>query len=107
MSEVALRAVERAVIEKITNTNPPAIARSAARVKWRQQILLITASAALCTTLSVGSAAAQGWTGAISNDWTNSANWNSGLPTSAGTAMINTSSANPTVLGVSGPAIGT
>ncbi|WP_441240193.1 autotransporter family protein [Tardiphaga sp. 768_D3_N2_1] len=57
--------------------------------------------------LSVGSVAAQSWTGTTSNDWTAGANWSGGVVPIAGGVTIDTTSPNPTVLGVTGPAAGT
>ncbi|WP_265923282.1 autotransporter outer membrane beta-barrel domain-containing protein [Cupriavidus nantongensis] len=48
-------------------------------------------------------AGAQVWTGATSNNWTVGTNWSTGTaPNGTGTVTINTSSANPAVMGVSG-----
>lgn len=58
-------------------------------------------AAALCGWSSPASA--QTWTGTTSSDWTVGSNWSTGtVPT--GNVTISTSTPNPTVLGVSGPA---
>lgn len=57
--------------------------------------------------LSAGSATAQSWTGTTSSDWTAGSNWSGGAAPVAGVVNINTTSPNPTVLGVSGAAVGT
>ncbi|MCW5693121.1 MAG: autotransporter-associated beta strand repeat-containing protein [Pseudolabrys sp.] len=63
------------------------------------------ASIAVLMALSAGSATAQQWTGASSNDWTDGANWNGGtVPTSPSAVTINSS--NPAVLGAGGAASG-
>jgi outer membrane autotransporter protein len=68
-----------------------------------RRLFFMGATAALLAVLSAGSAAAQTWTGATSNDWTVGSNWSSGtVPVAGGNVIINTDS-NP-VLGVSGPA---
>lgn len=78
-----------------------------ARTRWLR-LLMASASATALMAISTGSASAQNWTGATSNDWTVGSNWAGGAaPTAAGTVNINTTSPNPTVLGVGGPAAGT
>lgn len=64
-------------------------------------------AALVIATLSASPAIAQTWTGTTSNDWTVGTNWTGGTVPAAGTVVINTNSPNPTVLGVSGPAVGT
>jgi fibronectin-binding autotransporter adhesin len=64
-------------------------------------------SATALTALSAGSAAAQNWTGTTSTDWTAGTNWSGGAVPIAGNVNINTTSPNPTVLGVGGAAAGT
>ena len=107
MTEATLRAVERAVIKKITKkTTLLATASRAARGRWKQRFFLTGASVATLTALSAGSASAQTWTGATSNDWTVGSNWSGGAaPIAGGTAFIN-STAN-VVLGVTAGAAGT
>ncbi|MER8376673.1 autotransporter-associated beta strand repeat-containing protein, partial [Mesorhizobium sp. M1406] len=61
---------------------------------------------ALAIGASLTSASAQQWTGTTSNNWTVGSNWSGGVAPSGGSVVINTTSPNPTVLGVSGPAIG-
>lgn len=68
--------------------------------------LLANATAAGLMLLSAGPVAAQTWTGNTSNDWTVGSNWNGGTVPVAGTVIINTISPSPTVLGVTGPAVG-
>ena len=69
--------------------------------------LLASAAATALTALSAGSASAQTWQGNTNSDWTNGTNWSSGLaPTGLTTVTIDSSSPNPTVLGVNGPATG-
>lgn len=78
-----------------------------ARHPLKGALLAGICSAALA--LSTGSASAQAtsWTGTTSNDWTVGANWLLGTaPTAANTVNLNTTSPNPTVLGVGGPATG-
>jgi T5SS/PEP-CTERM-associated repeat protein/autotransporter-associated beta strand protein len=74
-------------------------------MRWKRQLLLSGASAAALTALSAGSAA-QTWTGSTSSDWTNVANWNTGVPTGGATVIIDLTSPNPTILGVNGPVNG-
>ena len=73
------------------------------------RLLLASVSATALTALSAGSAAAQvAWTGTTSTDWTAGTNWSGGaVPIAGNTVNINTTSPNPTVLGVGGPAAGT
>ncbi|MGM4892603.1 autotransporter family protein [Tardiphaga sp. 839_C3_N1_4] len=72
------------------------------------RLLLAGVSATALTALSAGSAAAQTWTGTTSNDWTVGTNWSGGTTPIAGSSVnINTTSPNPTILGVGGPAVGT
>ncbi|WP_170849699.1 autotransporter outer membrane beta-barrel domain-containing protein [Tardiphaga sp. OK245] len=59
------------------------------------------------TAISAGSAAAQSWTGTTSNDWMVGTNWSGSAVPIAGSVTIDTTSPNPTVLGVAGPAAGT
>lgn len=61
----------------------------------------------LALAMSAGSATAQQWTGTTSNDWTVGTNWVGGSVPVAGTVIIDTTSPNPTVLGVDGAAVGT
>lgn len=63
--------------------------------------------AALAAALSASPAMAQNWTGTTSNDWTVGTNWVGGSVPVAGSVVIDTTSPNPTVLGVGGPAVGT
>jgi fibronectin-binding autotransporter adhesin len=72
-----------------------------------RHLLLASASAAALTALSAGSAAAQSWTGTTSNDWMVGTNWSGSAVPIAGSVNIDTTSPNPTVLGVAGPATGT
>lgn len=57
--------------------------------------------------LSASPAMAQNWTGTTSSDWTVGTNWVGGAAPVAGAVVIDTTSPNPTVLGVGGPAVGT
>jgi fibronectin-binding autotransporter adhesin len=72
-----------------------------------RHLLLASASATALTALSAGSAAAQSWTGTTSNDWMVGTNWSGSAVPIAGSVNIDTTSPNPTVLGVAGPAAGT
>jgi hypothetical protein len=85
---------------------PLAGAGSAATLRWQRWLLLTSASVAVLTALSAGSAVAQTWNGTVSTDWTNAANWTGGVPTS-GDVTINTSAPNPAVLGVGSAASAT
>jgi T5SS/PEP-CTERM-associated repeat protein/autotransporter-associated beta strand protein len=78
-------------------------------MRWMRRLFLASASVAALTTLSAGSATAQvAWTGTTSTDWTIGTNWSGGAPpTNADAVNISTTSPNPTVLGVGGPAVGT
>ncbi|SEI09009.1 fibronectin-binding autotransporter adhesin [Tardiphaga sp. OK245] len=71
------------------------------------RLLLASASVAALTAISAGSAAAQSWTGTTSNDWMVGTNWSGSAVPIAGSVTIDTTSPNPTVLGVAGPAAGT
>lgn len=106
MSEATLRAVERAVIQKITkNTKLLATAYCFARFRWKRRLVLTAAFIAALTSLSAGSASAQTWNGATSNDWTVSANWSpTTVPTSSTSVQI--VSGGTAVLGVNGAASG-
>lgn len=71
------------------------------------RLLLASASAAALIALSTASASAQSWTGTTSNDWTVGSNWSGGVVPIAGNGVnINTTSPNPTVLGIGGAAVG-
>lgn len=70
------------------------------------RLLAGVSCAALALSLSLP-AAAQNWTGATSTDWTDGANWDSGVvPTDLTLVNIDTTSPNPAVLGVNGAATG-
>ncbi|MBS0535424.1 MAG: autotransporter outer membrane beta-barrel domain-containing protein [Proteobacteria bacterium] len=71
----------------------------------RAGLISTGASIAVLIALSAGSAQAQQWTGATSNDWTNGANWSGGVVPASPTA-VTINSANPAVLGVGGAASG-
>jgi outer membrane autotransporter protein len=106
MSEATLRAVERAVIQKITKkTTLLATAYRIARFGWKRRLVLMGALVAALTSLSAESASAQTWMGTTSNDWTVGSNWSSGAaPTSASNITITVGSGP--VLGVNGAASG-
>ena len=106
MTEVAQRAVGRALIKKTTNTTTLfATAYRTARFRWRRSLVLTGVLAALLTSLSAGSASAQSWSGATSNDWTVGSNWSGGAaPTGVGRGV--TIGKGPVVLGVNGAASG-
>lgn len=78
-----------------------------ARNLGRAKLLSGVGAAALLIALSAGSATAQTWTGNTSNDWTVGTNWSTSTVPVAGAVHIGTTSPNPTVLGVGGPAAGT
>jgi fibronectin-binding autotransporter adhesin len=60
-------------------------------------------AASVVAALCAGAAQAQNWTGATSNDWTVGSNWSPTTTPPAGSpAIIDTTSPNPTVLGVGG-----
>ena len=66
----------------------------------------MSVSAAALAALSPRSAAAQGWTGATSNDWTVGSNWVGGAAPAAGGSVLITTNSN-VVLGVAAGATGT
>ena len=68
---------------------------------------MISLAGVALTGLFAAPTAAQTWTGATSNDWTIGTNWSTGVVPAGGTVVINTTSPNPTVLGVGGPTIST
>jgi len=105
MSEVARRAVERAVIQKITKkTTLLATAYRIVRIRWKRRLVLIGALVAALTSLSAESASAQTWGGATSNDWTVGSNWSGGsVPTGGAVQIV---SGGTAVLGVNGVASG-
>jgi len=70
-----------------------------------RQRLLTSASIAVLTALSAGSASAQAWNGNTSSDWTNGANWSGGTVPTSPTA-VTVDSVNPAVLGIGGAASG-
>ncbi|WP_245448719.1 hypothetical protein [Bradyrhizobium ottawaense] len=68
---------------------------------------LASAAAAALIALSPRSASAQSWTGTTSSDWTVGSNWSGGaVPIAGNLVNINTTSPNPTILGVGGAAAG-
>ncbi|WP_194469731.1 autotransporter outer membrane beta-barrel domain-containing protein [Bradyrhizobium sp. CCBAU 51753] len=67
---------------------------------------MISVSAAALAALSPRSAAAQTWTGAVSNDWTTGGNWSGGAAPVAGGAVVIGSNSS-VVLGVAPGATGT
>ncbi|WP_143271528.1 autotransporter family protein [Bradyrhizobium mercantei] len=81
-------------------TEPP----SRVRAQF-QRLLLLSASVAALSALSPGSAAAQTWTGATSNDWTVGSNWSGGTVPAGG--AVNIAPNSNVVLGVSPGATGT
>jgi len=68
-------------------------------------LLLASVSATALTAISAGSASAQTWTGATSNDWTVGSNWSTGTVPTGGVGITINRTAGP-VLGVGGPAVG-
>ncbi|WP_424579312.1 MULTISPECIES: autotransporter family protein [Bradyrhizobium] len=59
------------------------------------------------TALTGASVSAQTWTGTASSDWTAGSNWSGGaVPIAGNVVTINTTSPNPTILGVGGAAAG-
>lgn len=65
-------------------------------------------AALVLAALSASPAMAQTWTGTTSDDWTVGTNWIGGAaPVAGGSVVIDTTSPNPTILGKSGPAVGT
>lgn len=71
------------------------------------RLLPASAAAAVLIVLSPRSASAQSWTGTTSNDWTVGSNWSGGaVPIAGNVVTINTTSPNPTILGVGGAAAG-
>lgn len=103
------KCIGAATIARHVGDNPLNPRRTASQFRTRaqfQRLLLLSASVAALAALMPGSAAAQTWTGATSNDWTVGSNWNTGTaPTSAGTVTITPGS--NVVLGVSPGATGT
>ncbi|PAY04035.1 hypothetical protein CK489_32605 [Bradyrhizobium sp. UFLA03-84] len=63
------------------------------------RLLLLSASVAALSALAPGSAAAQTWTGATSNDWTVGSNWSGGAAPTSGTSP-NIVAGSTVVLGV-------
>ncbi|SDD16322.1 outer membrane autotransporter barrel domain-containing protein [Bradyrhizobium brasilense] len=78
---------------------------SRTRAQFHRLLLLLTASVAALSALMPGSAAAQTWTGATSNDWTVGSNWNTGTAPAGG--AVNIVPGSNVVLGVSPGATGT
>ncbi|WP_161497248.1 autotransporter outer membrane beta-barrel domain-containing protein [Bradyrhizobium nitroreducens] len=71
------------------------------------RLLLASAAATALIALSPRSASAQSWTGTTSNDWMVGSNWSGGaVPIAGNVVNINTTSPNPTILGVGGAATG-
>ncbi|WP_246553945.1 autotransporter outer membrane beta-barrel domain-containing protein [Bradyrhizobium ottawaense] len=71
------------------------------------RLQLASAAAAALIALSPRSASAQSWTGTTSSDWTVGSNWSGGaVPIAGNLVNINTTSPNPTILGVGGAAAG-
>lgn len=70
-------------------------------------LILTTVPAFVLTALTGASVSAQTWTGTASSDWTVGSNWSGGaVPIAGNVVNINTTSPNPTVLGVGGAAAG-
>lgn len=95
-----------ATIARHAGDNPLNPRRTASPSRTRaqvQRLLLLSASVAA---LMPGSAAAQTWTGATSNDWTVGSNWNTGAAPAGGATVVITPGSN-VVLGVTPGAIGT
>ena len=100
-------AAERAFDNNDTRTtNRLTITSGASSVRWRRRLVLTGASVAALTALSAGPAAAQFWRGNQSSDWMDGRNWSGNAVPSGGAVVISTTSPNPTVLGVNGPATG-
>ncbi|MBR0895930.1 autotransporter outer membrane beta-barrel domain-containing protein [Bradyrhizobium tropiciagri] len=89
--------------------NPLDPHRTASTARTRahfQRLLLLNVSVAALSALMPGSAAAQSWTGATSNDWTVGSNWSGGTAPVAGGAANIVPGSN-VVLGVNPGATGT
>ena len=99
----------RRQLDDMQRESPNQARRSPVRNSRFLRLLLMSVSGVALTALSAGSAAAQvAWTGTTNNDWTVGTNWLGGVaPVAGNTVVINTTSPNPTVLGVGGPAVGT
>lgn len=70
-------------------------------------LILTTVPAFVLTALTGASVSAQTWTGTASSDWTAGSNWSGGaVPIAGNVVTIDTTSPNPTVLGVGGAAAG-
>src|ERR1700741_1072919 len=98
-----------AMISRQANDNPhpgPCRTRSSSGPRAQfERLLLLSVSVAALAALSPRSAAAQGWTGATSNDWTVGSNWTGGTAPAGGAVSITTNS--NLILGVAAGATGT
>src|SRR5215469_9637599 len=69
----------------------------------RQLLMAAAVAAALLAATSTSRAQTTNWMGTSSSDWFTLENWSNGVPTSTGTANINTDTPNPTVIGPATP----
>jgi len=89
--------------------NPLNPSRTASQSRTRaqfQRLLLLSASVAALSALMPGSATAQTWTGATSNDWTVGSNWTGGAAPTTG-SIANVVPGSNVILGVNPGATGT
>jgi fibronectin-binding autotransporter adhesin len=75
--------------------------------RWKPRFAGATAVSLLALLSTSIPSLAQTWTGSTSSDWTFGSNWSGGAVPTASDVIINTTSPNPTVLGVSGAAAAT
>ncbi|MVT70619.1 autotransporter outer membrane beta-barrel domain-containing protein [Bradyrhizobium pachyrhizi] len=92
-------------IARHVGDNPPNPRLTSRTRAHFHRLLLMSASVVALSALMPGSAAAQTWTGATSNDWTVGSNWNTGTAPAGG--AVNIVPGSNVVLGVSPGATGT
>lgn len=92
-------------IARHVGDNPPNPRLTSRTRAHFHRLLLMSASVVALSALMPGSAAAQTWTGATSNNWTVGSNWNTGTAPAGG--AVNIVPGSNVVLGVSPGATGT
>ena len=87
---------------RIVNPHGRANRRNAGPARaLRVALLAIASLAALLAAVQPGAAQTTNWTGATSNDWFTSTNWDNGVP--LGTAVIDNPTNNPVTIGAHNP----
>lgn len=92
----------------VSRSSPNRVRPSPFSIRTRLlHLILTTVPAFVLTALPGASVSAQTWTGTASSDWTAGSNWSGGaVPIAGNVVTINTTSPNPTILGVGGAAAG-